>query len=56
MSSSSINQHSVTTPEEAANALSAVKNEKQNQNLLILLNRNGVNQYVAELFGNNGQG
>ena len=51
-----INQHAVTTPAEAANALNGVKNDKQNQNLLILLNRNGVNEYVAELLGNHGQG
>ncbi len=52
----SINQHPVTTPDEAVNVLHAVKNDKQNQNLLILLNRNGVNEYVAESLGNHGQG
>jgi serine protease Do len=52
----SINQHPVTTPDEATNALNAVKNDTANQNVLILLNRNGVNQYVAESLSNQGQG
>ncbi len=52
----SINQHPVTTPDEAANALNAAKSDKENQNVLLLLNRNGVNQYVAESLSNQGQG
>src|SRR5262249_45303307 len=51
-----INQHPVTTPDEAANALNAVKNDKENQQVLLLLNRNGVNQYVAQSLSNEGQG
>jgi serine protease Do len=43
----SINQQKVTTPDEAATALNAAKNDKQNDNVLLLLNRNGVDQYVA---------
>jgi serine protease Do len=51
-----INQHPVTTPDEAADALNTAKNDTQNQNVLILLNRNGLNQYVAESLNNQGQG
>lgn len=52
----SINQHPVTTPAEAVDALQAAKNDKQNQNVLLLVNRNGMNQYIAESLGNQGQG
>jgi serine protease Do len=43
-----INRQPVTTPEEAAQKLAQVGKEKGSErSLLILLNRNGVNQYVA---------
>lgn len=51
-----INQHPVATPDEAADALNTAENDTQNNNVLILLNRNGVNQYVAESLSNQGQG
>lgn len=51
-----INQHPVTTPEEATDALNTAENDTQNKNVLILLNRNGVNQYVAESLSAQGQG
>ena len=50
----SINQHKVTTPEEAADLLDAAKKDPQHANVLLLLNRNGVNQFVA--LSMNGQG
>ncbi|HVA15648.1 MAG TPA: DegQ family serine endoprotease [Stellaceae bacterium] len=43
----SINQQKVATPDEAARALKAAKKDKQNENVLILLDRHGVDQYVA---------
>jgi S1-C subfamily serine protease len=52
----SINQHPVTTPDEAINALKAVKDNKADQNVLFLLDRNGVNQYVALSLSNQDQG
>jgi serine protease Do len=43
-----INQQPVTTPKEAADKLQAVHDEKgPNKTVLLLLNRHGVNQYVA---------
>jgi serine protease Do len=50
-----INQHPVTTPDEAAGALTSAKSDKQNQNVLLLLNRHGVNQYVAQPLSNQDQ-
>jgi serine protease Do len=43
----SVNQKATTSPQDVASALTDAKNAKDNQNVLILLNRNGVNQYVA---------
>ena len=51
-----INQHPVTTPDEARSALDAAKSNTANQNVLLLLNRNGTNQYVALSLDNQGQG
>jgi serine protease Do len=43
-----INQHPVTTPEEAAAQLAQVQHEQRNdKQLLLLVNRHGINQYVA---------
>jgi serine protease Do len=52
----SVNQKAVTTPGEVAGALNEAKSAKGNQNVLILLNRNGVNQYVALSLANQGNG
>jgi serine protease Do len=52
----SVNQKATTSPQEVASALSDAKNAKGNQNVLILLNRNGVNQYVALSLGNQDNG
>jgi serine protease Do len=44
----SINQQPVTTPKQAAEKLAAVRAEKGgNKTLLLLINRQGINQYVA---------
>ncbi|HUZ75619.1 MAG TPA: DegQ family serine endoprotease [Stellaceae bacterium] len=43
-----INRHPVGTPEQAAHQLDQVAHEKgNNRSVLLLLNRHGVNQYVA---------
>ncbi len=43
-----INRHPAATPEEAAHQLDQVQHEKgDNRSVLLLLNRHGVNQYVA---------
>jgi serine protease Do len=52
----SVNQKAVTQPGEVVSALNNAKNDKSNQNILILLNRNGVNQYVALSLSNQGNG
>ena len=52
----SVNQKAVTQPGEVVSALNDAKNDKSNQNVLILLNRNGVNQYVALSLSNQGNG
>ncbi len=43
----SVNQHAATGPKEVADQLLDAKNAKGSQQVLILLNRDGVNQYVA---------
>ncbi|HLI21697.1 MAG TPA: DegQ family serine endoprotease [Stellaceae bacterium] len=50
-----VNQKPVTTPGEVVSALDDAKNAK-GANVLILLNRNGVNQYVALSLTNQGNG
>jgi serine protease Do len=50
-----INQKGVTTPGEVVTALNAAKNAK-GENVLILLNRNGINQYVALSLSNQSNG
>jgi serine protease Do len=52
----SVNQKSVTSPGEVVSELESAKNNKGNENILILLNRNGVNQYVALSLSNQGNG
>jgi serine protease Do len=52
----SVNQKSVTSPGEVVSELENAKNNKGNENILILLNRNGVNQYVALSLSNQGNG
>jgi serine protease Do len=52
----SVNQKPTTTTQEVATALREAKNAKGSQNVLILLNRNGVNQYVALSLSNEGNG
>src|SRR5215469_5823932 len=43
-----INQHPVTTPEEAAKELALVQHEQGNEKqVMLLVNRHGINQYVA---------
>jgi serine protease Do len=43
-----INQHPVTTPEEAAKQLAQVQHEQGNEKqIMLLVNRHGINQYVA---------
>jgi serine protease Do len=50
-----INQQPVTTPHEVVQKLEAARNEKgPDKNLLVLLNRHGVNQYVALSVQENG--
>jgi serine protease Do len=52
----SVNQKPVTSPGEVASALDNAKNNKGDDNVLILLNRNGVNQYVALSLNNQSNG
>ncbi len=52
----SVNQKPVTTPGEVTTALNEAKNAKGDQNVLILLNRNGINQYVALSLSNQSNG
>ncbi|HXS38890.1 MAG TPA: DegQ family serine endoprotease [Stellaceae bacterium] len=54
----SINQKPVSTPEEATAAIQAAQQKKGgNQQILMLLNRHGVNEYVAlSMEGNGGTG
>ncbi|HEX3973626.1 MAG TPA: PDZ domain-containing protein, partial [Stellaceae bacterium] len=52
----SVNQKPVTSPGEVASALNDAKSSKGDQNVLILLNRNGVNQYVALSLSNQSNG
>jgi serine protease Do len=43
-----INQHPVTTPEDAAKELAQVQHEPGNEKqIMLLVNRHGINQYVA---------
>jgi serine protease Do len=42
-----INQQPTTTPQEVAEKLKTARDGKGGHDLLILLNRHGVNQYVA---------
>ncbi len=55
-----VNRHDVATPEEAAHEFAAVKSETGAQkSVLLLINRHGVNQFVAmtvEQSGNGGNG
>ncbi len=52
----SINQQPTTTPKEVVEKLTQAKNAKGGTNVLILLNRNGVNQYVALSLSNQNNG
>ena len=52
----SVNQHPTTTPQEVFDLLKKAKDAKGNENVLILLNRNGVNQYVALSLSHQGNG
>jgi serine protease Do len=52
----SVNQKTVNSPGELVSALNDAKSAKGDQNVLILLNRNGVNQYVALSLSNQGNG
>ena len=52
----SVNQKPVTTPGEVITALNDAKSAKGDRNVLILLNRNGINQYVALSLSNEGNG
>ncbi len=51
-----INQQPTVAPKDVVDKLSAAKNAKGNVNLLILFNRNGVNQYVALSLNNQDNG
>ncbi len=54
-----INQHPVATPEEASHRFAEAAKEKgDNRSILLLLNRHGINQYVAMTVqqGNGGNG
>jgi serine protease Do len=43
-----VNQQPVTSPKEASDKLAAIRNDKSaNKTVLLLINRHGVNQYVA---------
>ena len=52
----SVNQKPVSSPSEVVSALNNAKNSKSDDNVLFLLNRNGVNQYVALSLSNQGNG
>jgi serine protease Do len=52
----SVNQKAVSSPGEVVSALNDAKSSKGDQNVLILLNRNGVNQYVALSLSNQSNG
>ncbi len=52
----SVNQKPVSSPGEVVSALDNAKSSKGDQNVLILLNRNGVNQYVALSLSNQSNG
>jgi serine protease Do len=52
----SVNQKPVSSPGEVVSALNNAKNKKGDENVLLLLNRNGVNQYVALSLSNQGNG
>jgi len=52
----SVNQKPVTSPGEVVSALESAKNKKGDENVLILLNRNGINQYVALSLSNQSNG
>ena len=50
-----VNRHAVATPEEAAHEFDAVKNASgPDKSVLLLINRHGVNQYVAMTVEQNG--
>ncbi|HUB96778.1 MAG TPA: PDZ domain-containing protein, partial [Stellaceae bacterium] len=52
-----INRQSVDTPEAAAHEFDQVKNEKSaDKSVLLLINRHGINQYVAMSVEENGGG
>ncbi len=51
-----INQQPVTTPQEAVQKLQALNKQQGQENIMLLLNRHGVNQYVAVTVQPNGQG
>ncbi|HVA11778.1 MAG TPA: PDZ domain-containing protein, partial [Stellaceae bacterium] len=52
----SINQKPTNSTQEVVGALNAAKKAKGDRNVLILLNRNGVNQYVALSLSTQGNG
>jgi serine protease Do len=53
----SINQKPVSTPDEATAAIKAAQQKKGDRQILMLLNRHGVNEYVAlSMEGDNGTG
>lgn len=52
----SINQQPTATPKDVADKLSQAKNAKGATNVLMLINRNGVNQYVALSLNNEDKG
>ncbi|HUK59451.1 MAG TPA: PDZ domain-containing protein, partial [Stellaceae bacterium] len=50
-----VNRHPVATPEEAAHAFDSVKNEAgPDKSVMLLINRHGINQYVAMTVEQNG--
>jgi serine protease Do len=52
-----VNRHPVTSPEEAVHDLDAVSKEKgPDRNVMLLINRHGINQYVAMTVDQNGAG
>jgi serine protease Do len=52
-----INQHPVNTPEEAQKRLAQVQHEKGNEKqIMLLVNRHGINQYVAMTVKSGGPG
>ena len=52
----SINQQPTATPKEVVEKLNQAKNAKGAVNVLMLVNRNGVNQYMALALNNEGNG